>query len=90
MLVRLFRNTTIVDGEVLDVDAIRPTQDGRLYVNVSWLKDDKFFVGVFHVFARYETSPGTWSAYQELAGAPALSFCTELTKAIWHKGYGWS
>ena len=49
VLVRLFRNTTIVDCEVLDVDAIRPTQDARLYVNVSWAKDDQFFVGVFHL-----------------------------------------
>jgi hypothetical protein len=90
VLVRLFRSTAIVNGEVIEVEAIRPNQDARLYVNVSWLKDDKFFVGPFRMFVSWESTPGTWSAYEEMPAGPAQSFCTELTKAIWKKGYGWS
>jgi hypothetical protein len=89
VLIRLFRNTAIVDKEVVPVEAIRPTQDARLYVNVSWLKKDKFFVGAFHLSYRYETSPGVWTAYAEINPGPEQAFCIEVNSAIWRKGYGW-
>jgi hypothetical protein len=89
VLIRLFRNTAIVDKEVVAVEAIRATQDARLYVNVSWLKKDKFFVGAFHLSYRYETTPGVWTAYAEISPGPEQAFCIELNSAIWRKGYGW-
>jgi hypothetical protein len=89
VLIRLFRNTALVNKDVVLVDAIRPTQEARLYVNVSWLKKDKFFVGAFRLWYRYETTPGHWSAYAEISPSPEQSFCVEVTSAIWSKGYGW-
>jgi len=90
VLIRLFRNTTILaNGEVISVDSIRPTQDARMYVNVSWLKDDKFFTGEFKVSVRYETSKNKWAAYQQVTAGPEQSFCVELNDAIWRKNYGW-
>jgi hypothetical protein len=90
VLIRLFRNTTLLaNGEEITVDAIRPTQDARLYVNVSWLKGDKFFTGEFKVFARYETSRNKWAAYQQVTAGPEQSFCVQFNDAIWRKNYGW-
>jgi hypothetical protein len=90
VLIRLFRNTTLLaNGEVVSVDTIRPTQEARMYVNVSWLKGDKFFSGDFEMSFRYETSKNKWSAYQRVAAGPEQSFCVELTDAIWRKSYGW-
>jgi hypothetical protein len=90
VLIRLFRNTTLLaDGEVTTIDAISPTQEARMYVNVSWLKGDRFFTGEFVMSFRYETSRNKWSAYQRLAAGPEQSFCVEFTDAIWRKNYGW-
>ena len=91
VLIRLFRNTTILAaGEVIDVTSIRPTQDARLYVNVSWLRDEPFFTGAFRLWYRYETTTNHWSSYVELPASPVQSFCVEFTSSIWKKGYGWS
>lgn len=90
VLIRLFRNTTLLpSGEVMTVDTIRPTQDARMYVNVSWLRADKFFTGEFLISFRYETSKNKWSAYQRATAGPEQSFCVELNDAIWRKSYGW-
>ena len=92
VLVRLFRNTAILaGGEVVDVQAIRPTQDARLYVNVSWLRDEPFFApGTFRLAYRHETTRNHWSAYAELPSSPVQSLCVESTSSIWKRGYGWS
>lgn len=91
VLIRLFRNTTILaSGEVIDVTAIRPTQEARLYVNVSWLRDEPFFTGAFRLWYRYETTKNHWSSYVELPASAVQSFCVEGTSSIWKRGYGWS
>ena len=90
VLIRLFRNTTILaDGEVISVDAIQPTQSARMHVQVSWIKGDKFFVGEFRMYFRYETRKNRWTEYQEVAHGPDQSFCVEFTDAVWRKNYGW-
>lgn len=90
VLIRLFRNTTLLpSGEVIYVDTIRPTQDARMYVNVSWLRDDRFFTGEFKISFRYETSKNKWSGYERVAAGPEQSFCIEFNNAIWRKNYGW-
>lgn len=90
VLVRLFRNTTLLKGgEVVAVDTIRPTQDARMYVNVSWLRDEPFFVGEFKLWFRYETSRNHWSDYIQLPVSSAKSFCVEQSSALWQKHYGW-
>jgi hypothetical protein len=90
VLIRLFRNTALLaNGEEVTVDAIRPTQAARMYVNVSWLKGDKFFTGEFRIFVRYETSKNKWAAYQQVTAGPEQSFCVQFNSAIWRKDYGW-
>jgi hypothetical protein len=90
VLIRLFRNTTLLaSGEEVTVDSIRPTQAARLYVNVSWLRGDKFFTGEFRIFVRYETSKNKWAAYQQVTAGPEQSFCVQFNSAIWRKNYGW-
>ena len=90
VLIRLFRNTTLVaPGEAITVDAMRPAQDARMYVNVSWLKGDKFFTDSFKISFRYETSRNKWAPYQQVTAGPEQSFCVELNDAIWRKNYGW-
>jgi len=90
VLIRLFRNTTLLaSGDVISVDSIRPTQDARMYVNVSWAKDDRFFTGEFRMSFRYETSKNKWSAYQQVTASAEQSLCVELNDAIWRKNYGW-
>lgn len=90
VLIRLFRNTALLaTGEEVTVDAIRPTQDARLYVNVSWLRGDQFFTGEFKIFVRYETSKNKWAAYQQVSASPEQSFCVQFNSAIWRKNYGW-
>jgi hypothetical protein len=90
VLIRLFRNTTLLaGGDDITVDSIRPTQDARLYVQVSWLKDDRFFTGEYKIFVRYETSKNKWAAYQQVTAGPEQSFCVQVNDAIWRKNYGW-
>ncbi len=90
VLLRLFRNTALLDsGEVIAVDEVRPDQAARMYVNVSWVKGDKFYT-TWRMYFRYETARNRWSEYQELAAGPDISFCVETKNAIWRKAYGWS
>ena len=90
VLIRLFRNTTLLaGGAVIAVDTIRPRQDARMYVNVSWLRDDKFYVGDFAISFRYETSKNKWSAYQRATAGPEQNYCVEGNDAIWRRAYGW-
>ena len=89
VLIRLFRNTTLLAGEEITVDAIRPTQAARMYVQVSWLRGDQFFTGEFRIFVRYETSKNKWAAYQQVTAGPEQSFCVQFNSAIWRKNYGW-
>lgn len=79
----------LANGEEITVDAIRPTQDARLYVNVSWLRGDQFLTGESKIFVRYETSKNTWAAYQQVSASPEHSFCVQFNSAIWRKSYGW-
>ncbi len=90
VLLRLFRNTALLaDGSVATVEAMRPDQAARMYVGVSWLKNEPFFQGTFHLDLRYETSKNKWSAWQEIPGGPESSFCVQTTDAVWTKNYGW-
>jgi hypothetical protein len=90
VLIRLFRNTALLDsGEAIEVDEILPDQPAQLYVNVSWVKGDKFFTS-WKMFFRYETSRNKWSDYAELAAGADTSFCVEFNDAVWRKSYGWS
>ena len=90
VLIRLFRNTTLLaGGEEITVDSIRPTQAARMYVNVSWLRNDQFFTGEFTISVRYETSKNKWAAYQQVTAGPEQSFCVQFNSAIWRKNYGW-
>lgn len=90
VLLRLFRNTTLAsDGSVALVSSMRPDQAAQLYVNVSWLKDQPFFTGTFHLLVRYDTGRNRWSDWVDMPAGPANSFCTEFTNAIWTRTYGW-
>lgn len=90
VLIRLFRSTTILaDGTVITVPAINPSQVARMYVNVSWVTGEPFFTGTFVESFRYEVARNRWSDWLPTTASAVQSFCTEQTKAIWKKGYGW-
>src|SRR3954453_3342818 len=88
VLVRLVRNTTILKGgEVIAVDAMRPTQAALMHAQVSWLTAEPLS-GV--VGFRYQTPRNRWSDYQTVAAGPTVTLCVETNNGIWRKTYGWS
>jgi hypothetical protein len=88
VLVRLVRNTTILKGgEVIAVDAMRPTQAALMHAQVSWLTAEPLSAVVAF---RYQTARNRWSDYQTVAAGPTVTLCVETNNGIWRKTYGWS
>ncbi|HEX5826586.1 MAG TPA: hypothetical protein VFY23_03640 [Candidatus Limnocylindrales bacterium] len=90
VLIRLLRNTTLLkSGEVVSVEAMRDAQAARMYANVSWFRDEPFFVGAFELSFRYETSRNRWTDLIAVPASQTKSFCVERSSALWQKQYGW-
>jgi len=89
VLLRLFRNTTLVSGELMEVPEMSPNQPAVFYIAADSIKGDDVFLDSFRTWFRYESTRNHWSAWVELPPGPETNFCNQLNDAIWKKTFGW-
>lgn len=89
VLLRLFRNTTLVSGELIEVPEMSPSQPAVFYIAADSIKGDDVFLDSFRTWFRYESTRNHWSAWVELPRGPETNFCNQLSDAIWKKTFGW-